>query len=1176
MGKNKKSTVGYKYICDMHQVLCRGPVDEILMVRGDRKTAWAGSITESTEQSLSPYVGTPVYARSLYGKTNDVQDGIAGRIDFQFGDTGQLPNEYLENALDDGNIPAYRGVLSAIYKSFYFGNTPQFRPLDFMVKRINVMDDGEAQWYISKAQIINDGEFTENLKSQIYETSSGWKYLQTTYDDETSYQNSNTSSWSDGTLPFANKLNHPVAVNLGWPNLKNGIFPDQTVIWFSKSFTITYLASFTLRLFVDNYCKVYINRKLIYDENGGFGLNITVPSYYLKVGTNYLVVKAWDDENDVGSGNYTYFSVAIQSLQIDMNPAHIIRECITNKTWGLGFSEYDVDDESFTNVADTLYDEYFGISLLFSKEASIGDFIRMILDHIDGNLYIDRQTGLFSINLVRDDYILENLIELTEDDINKIEDYKGDSREENINSITVKYYNSEKDSYDVVTVDNQAMIETSGSRNGKTITYKGITNSSLAKRVALRDLRSNSGELVSAIIYTDRNGAQLNIGDAFKFSHEDYHDGYLVMRVAEISYGSSSSNKIKITSVQDVFSTPSTTFIGSEEYGHVSLDQAPQDVDRNIIVESPYYIIIQNIGETDADSLLADNSDIGFLVVSGSRNSGSEINADISFDDGTGYRESGIMDFCPSGLIASSVDYTDESIDIYSTVDIDEVESSTHAVIISDLGSNADSSQYEVNEIIRIDSVTETSSGYALSVGRGCLDTIPHQHSTGTLVLFWSDYLGGNEVEYTASDVVDVKLLTNTGSNQLDADDASISTVIFSSRAIRPYPPGNLKFNSNYFPEYVSYLDEIVLTWAHRDRTQQTSSTILDFQDVSIGPENNTTYNIRIYGENDELGREVTGLTGTTYTYTNEFEYSDFGYIETDSSSPIDSSGVQADEYWDYVTCLLHFNGTDGSTTITDEVGLTTWTAISSEIDDAYSVFNESVYCGSSSEIDADSPSNLDIGTGDFTIECWFRLDVGSAANRYRYILGTYDGSLPFAIRFGNGGFGYRLQIGYSDSLATIYSTQYTQQDLDDGVWRHIAVVRISNSTSVFIDGILQTVRNNNYSGPPVTSFTDNNDLSSFTVFAFSSTGNDLTGHIDEFRLTKGVGRYTSNFTPTGPFAAYGLDSNGSNDIVDSSFDSTGIEGTQRLSSRLRIEIESERDGYKSFNKYNHTIFRGS
>jgi hypothetical protein len=82
------------------------------------------------------------------------------------------------------------------------------------------------------------------------------------------------------------------------------------------------------------------------------------------------------------------------------------------------------------------------------------------------------------------------------------------------------------------------------------------------------------------------------------------------------------------------------------------------------------------------------------------------------------------------------------------------------------------------------------------------------------------------------------------------------------------------------------------------------------------------------------------------------------------------------------------------------------------------------------------------------------------------------------------------------------------------GTWRHIAVTREGTTLRIFIDGVLRG------------SVTDSRDYSpSITYFGVGAQINsrnaayDFVGHIDEVRVTKGVARYTANFTvPTSTF----------------------------------------------------------
>ena len=75
----------------------------------------------------------------------------------------------------------------------------------------------------------------------------------------------------------------------------------------------------------------------------------------------------------------------------------------------------------------------------------------------------------------------------------------------------------------------------------------------------------------------------------------------------------------------------------------------------------------------------------------------------------------------------------------------------------------------------------------------------------------------------------------------------------------------------------------------------------------------------------------------------------------------------------------------------------------------------------------------------------------------------------------------------------------------DGSTWYYFALVRSSNSTKCYIDG--SQVGN---------TITDNNDLTGtfLHIGGWYSTSYMYVGHIQDFRITKGLARYTSNFTP--------------------------------------------------------------
>jgi hypothetical protein len=152
-------------------------------------------------------------------------------------------------------------------------------------------------------------------------------------------------------------------------------------------------------------------------------------------------------------------------------------------------------------------------------------------------------------------------------------------------------------------------------------------------------------------------------------------------------------------------------------------------------------------------------------------------------------------------------------------------------------------------------------------------------------------------------------------------------------------------------------------------------------------------------------------------------------------------------------------------------------------------------------------------GTGDFTVETWFYL--ATADSGYKFLVDTYDGAYGVSIRFGNSGFGNKLQVATNqNTLPTVWSCSLTQSAALNA-WYHVALVRQSGVCKLYLNGTLQSIGNGaNPSSYPNTSFTSTDNIGSSVL-----TLGTFVGYLSNVRFTKGYARYTSNFTaPTAAF----------------------------------------------------------
>lgn len=171
------------------------------------------------------------------------------------------------------------------------------------------------------------------------------------------------------------------------------------------------------------------------------------------------------------------------------------------------------------------------------------------------------------------------------------------------------------------------------------------------------------------------------------------------------------------------------------------------------------------------------------------------------------------------------------------------------------------------NEIVAI----RAAAGNNLTLGRGCCDTIPAAHADNSIIWFFDDSLGRDETEYAGSATVSIKMLPRTaGGGSIPIEHSPPKQVGFSFRFARPYAPGLVLVNGSPWltpPTIQTPVEEMLVSWAHRNRVTQ-QDQLISHESASITPEVGTTYTARAYTAGGILVRTVTGITGSSWTYT--------------------------------------------------------------------------------------------------------------------------------------------------------------------------------------------------------------------------------------------------------------------------------------------------------------------
>ncbi len=213
-----------------------------------------------------------------------------------------------------------------------------------------------------------------------------------------------------------------------------------------------------------------------------------------------------------------------------------------------------------------------------------------------------------------------------------------------------------------------------------------------------------------------------------------------------------------------------------------------------------------------------------------------------------------------------------------------------------------------------------------------------------------------------------------------------------------------------------------------------------------------------------------------------------------------------------FTKILLHFDGTNASTTITDSNtggAAHTWTAAgNAQLSTANFEFPTSslLLDGTGDWVTTPDSANYTLGSGDFTVDCWVKPAVDGTL---LYIAGQGNSTATFATT------SFLLRRTSANKLEALVSTGAafvtvtgTVTSIVTGSWWHVALVRSGNVLTLYTNGIIQAT------GAFTGSVNDSANL--FEVGAGGEvTTTPWNGNIDEFRLSVGVARWTTTFTPS-------------------------------------------------------------
>ena len=525
------------------------------------------------------------------------------------------------------------------------------------------------------------------------------------------------------------------------------------------------------------------------------------------------------------------------------NPAHVLYYARTHSDIGREPTA-NINDASYRAAADTLHAEGFGICTSFDPQAeSLEEFEQRICKLIGGSVSRDIVDGQWHLDLARGDYVLAALPILTDDDILDFSEQPS-TLDGVVNSLSVKYFDPERKE-DIVTppVQALALIDAFGTVH-QANEYLEIPIAALAARVADRDLRTTVTPTRAFELTTTRKPYAWRPNQYFRLQAPKRGIADMVCILGEKQSGTLRSGAMKLKATQDIYSLPTTTFVEAEPGVDTRPPQTPVPIVLQHAFEAPYIDVAAALSRADLQALPAE---VGYLLAVAADPAVSRDYTLAVATAGGDYVVQANGEWCSTAIVVEAASAAATAFSLSSARSLAEVSVGMPALW--------------GNEVVRVDAIDAVAN--TVSFARGCGDTVPQAHAAGERVWFYGSAAAADTTEYTDGETISAKLLTNTGSQQLEPALASPLVVTFDQRAARPYPPARIRVNGEAWPSLLAGV--LTVAWAHRDRVLQ-ADQVIDNEAASIGLEAGATVTVRWFLDG-VLVQTHSGLTGTSQDY---------------------------------------------------------------------------------------------------------------------------------------------------------------------------------------------------------------------------------------------------------------------------------------------------------------------
>lgn len=308
----------------------------------------------------------------------------------------------------------------------------------------------------------------------------------------------------------------------------------------------------------------------------------------------------------------------------DVNPISVLYVLLTSPDFLGGQKMPALDVDSFSTARQQIANEDLGMSLKLERASKALDLVELVLEHVDGLLYLDPLTGLLTVKLNRQ--ATGTIPSFSEKVVTNIPEFSKSTWEATYSQMRLTF-NMRTSASNTMYATNVALardesrIADSNIPESLDETSQTIFSGATARTIAARKLAIANTPLIAFTIEGTRaqeNGfslLDLRPGSTIKFSYAPRGFSGMTCKVLSVDYGTLEDNTVRVKLIQDRYAPAAAVSEPSAPVGPPTPQKPNVSISTYRIETAPYPIARMGLG-ADARKVLTSSGMWGNGVTS--------------------------------------------------------------------------------------------------------------------------------------------------------------------------------------------------------------------------------------------------------------------------------------------------------------------------------------------------------------------------------------------------------------------------------------------------------------------------------------------------------------------------------------------------------------------------------